>query len=137
MESTAKRLGEDKFFSGAFGVFILHFCYFLCVLFGGNGKFCIFAGGKRSCNLCSSDYTNVNKLKISRNALNLSFLRSALRKGFMLRGLACVHTIELSAHLSARRRYNFLYLMKEILNSRISLKYSPVDIRWVIEDNLW
>lgn len=32
------------------------------------------------------EYINVNKLKISRNALNLNILRSALRKIAMLRG---------------------------------------------------
>ncbi len=35
--------------------------------------------------------TNVNKLKICRNALNLSLLRSALRKNIMPRGrFACI-----------------------------------------------
>ena len=38
------------------------------------------------------EYINVNKLKISRNALNLSLLRSALRKIVMPRGLAYVYT---------------------------------------------
>ena len=114
-----------------------HFCYFSCVLFGGKKKFRIFAHCKRCSTICSTYYVNVNKLKMSRNALKLNSLSRALRKSFMLRGLICVHTIELSAHLSARRRDNFLYLMREILNSRISFKYSPIDIGWVIEDNEW
>lgn len=40
----AKRLGEDRFFSGAFGVFTA-FQFFSCVLFGGIGFFRIFADG--------------------------------------------------------------------------------------------
>ena len=137
MASTAKRLGEDKFFSEAFGVFRHISAIFRVFCLVVKKNFVYLHTVKGVATICSPYYVNVNKPKMLRNALKLNSLSRALRKGFMLRGLACVHTIELSAHLSARRRYNFLYLMKEILNSRISLKYSPVDIRWVIEDNLW
>ena len=33
--------------------------------------------------ICTPDYINVNKIKISRNALNLNLLRFALRKIFI------------------------------------------------------
>ena len=36
--------------------------------------------------ICPPLYLNVNKLKLSRNVLNLSFLRFALRKIFVLMG---------------------------------------------------
>lgn len=38
-----KRLGEDWFFS--MGTFLMHFCYFSFVLFGGNENLLIFADG--------------------------------------------------------------------------------------------
>lgn len=42
----AKRLGEDCFLFRGVCCFPPRFCYFLCVLFGGIWKFCIFAGSK-------------------------------------------------------------------------------------------
>lgn len=49
-----KRLGEDRFFFGAFDVFRCISAFFSCVLFGDKKNFRIFACGK-GCrnNLCS------------------------------------------------------------------------------------
>ncbi len=44
LTATAKRLGEDSFFSGAFVVFLSRFCYFSYFLFGDIEIFRIFAG---------------------------------------------------------------------------------------------
>lgn len=43
--ATVKRLGEDKFFSGAFDVFRYISDFFLSKLFGGKEIFRIFANG--------------------------------------------------------------------------------------------
>lgn len=46
MAAIAKRLGEKWSFSGAFGVFLSHYCYFSRVLFGDIEFFRIFAHSK-------------------------------------------------------------------------------------------
>lgn len=64
MTSIDKRLGEDRFFFGAFVVFLHNFVHFSCVLFGGKEIFCIFANGKECCNNMFPRVHKVNILNI-------------------------------------------------------------------------
>lgn len=60
---TAKRLGEDCFFFGAFVVFRHISAIFLHVLFGGKENFIKFATRKDVAPISDSEYIKINKLK--------------------------------------------------------------------------
>lgn len=76
---TGKRLGEDRFFSGAFGVFLQISVFFreFCLVI--KEIFVYLHTSKGVATICSPLYLNVNKLKMIRNALNINLLRSALQ----------------------------------------------------------
>jgi hypothetical protein len=80
LTSTTKRLGEECFFSGAFVVFYHISAIFraFCLVILGN--FVNLHTVKGVATICYPDYLNVNKLEISRNALNLNLLRLIIRE---------------------------------------------------------
>lgn len=61
MKSIAKRLGEERFFSGAFVVISINIFYFSCVLFGGKRIFRIFAGEQGVAVMYASDGEKNNR----------------------------------------------------------------------------
>lgn len=68
------------FFSGAFGVFYHISAIFRAFCLVVKRNFVYLQAVKGVATICSPLYLNVNKLKMIRNALNLNFLRTALRK---------------------------------------------------------
>lgn len=85
-----KRLGEERFFSGAFGVFrhiSAIFCVFCLVV---KINFVYLQSEWGAAIICIPELLNVNKLKMSRKVLNLNLLRPALRKIVMKGGDAKV-----------------------------------------------
>lgn len=75
-----KRPGEDWFFSGAFCCFLWFSAIFRLICLEVLRNFVYLQAVKGVATICSPLYLNVNKLKMIRNALNLNFLRTALRK---------------------------------------------------------
>ncbi len=84
MISTAKRLGEDWFFSGAFVVFCCISTIFRAFCLVEKRNLVYLQTVKGVATICFPDYINVNKLKIIRNALKLNSLRYAVRKSIWL-----------------------------------------------------
>lgn len=84
MASTAKRLGEEWFFSEAFVVF-RHISVIFRVFCLEVIRFFVYLQTvKGVATICSPEFLNVNKLKMLRNALKLKLLCNALREGVIL-----------------------------------------------------
>lgn len=78
--STAKRLGEYRFFSGAFVVFHRIFVIFRAFCLVGKRNFVYLRTEKGFAPISKPEYIKINKLKKIRNALKLNQISFALRK---------------------------------------------------------
>ena len=77
MASTAKRLGEDKFFSGAFDVFRHISAIFRVFCLVVLGFFVYLQAEKGAAPICAPEYNELKKLRIT---LKLNLLSRVLRR---------------------------------------------------------